>query len=154
MPISQITINLYLNAWMVSFVNYNSLSREFWYFFLQLSQISHLLVLMSRTHISLPSSLALHRTLFIILLLINIMCPRSSYPFYTVNYYIKWVTTPWTYSSNDFFWSTWTAWGSVFLRPRNPKPPELSQSYQSCLLMYWVSQNFNLYCICLSMPQF
>ena len=24
------------------------------------------------------------------------MCPRSSEPFYTVTYYIKWVTTSWT----------------------------------------------------------
>ena len=27
------------------------------------------------------------------------MCPRSSDPFYVVTYYIKWVTTSWTYSS-------------------------------------------------------
>ena len=26
------------------------------------------------------------------------VCPRSSDPFYTVNFYIKWVTTSWTYS--------------------------------------------------------
>ena len=26
------------------------------------------------------------------------VCPRSSYPFYIVSYYIKWVTTYWTYS--------------------------------------------------------
>ena len=25
------------------------------------------------------------------------MCPGSSYPFYIVSYYIKWVTTSWTY---------------------------------------------------------
>ena len=25
------------------------------------------------------------------------MCPRSSYPIYIVRYYIKWVTTSWTY---------------------------------------------------------
>ena len=25
------------------------------------------------------------------------MCPRSSDPFYLVTYYIKWVTTSWTY---------------------------------------------------------
>ena len=24
------------------------------------------------------------------------VCPRSSYPFYVVSYYIKWVTTSWT----------------------------------------------------------
>ena len=28
-------------------------------------------------------------------------CPRSSDPFYIVTYYIKLVTTPWTYSIND-----------------------------------------------------
>ena len=26
------------------------------------------------------------------------ICPRSSDPFYLVTYYIKWVTTSWTYS--------------------------------------------------------
>ena len=26
------------------------------------------------------------------------VCPRSSYPFYVVTYYIKWVTTSWTHS--------------------------------------------------------
>ena len=26
------------------------------------------------------------------------MCPRSSDPFYIVSYFIKWVTTSWTYS--------------------------------------------------------
>ena len=29
------------------------------------------------------------------------MCPRSSDPFYIVSYYIKWVTTSWTYSRED-----------------------------------------------------
>ena len=29
--------------------------------------------------------------------IINV-CPKSSYPFYKVSYYIKWVTTSWTYS--------------------------------------------------------
>ena len=28
-------------------------------------------------------------------------CPRSIYPFYIVCYYIKWVTTSWTYSISD-----------------------------------------------------
>ena len=28
----------------------------------------------------------------------NTVCPRSSDPFYIVSYYIKWVTTSWTYS--------------------------------------------------------
>ena len=28
---------------------------------------------------------------------VHTMCPRSSYPFYIVTYYIKWVTTSWTY---------------------------------------------------------
>ena len=27
------------------------------------------------------------------------VCPRSSDPFYIVGYYIKWVTTSWTYST-------------------------------------------------------
>ena len=27
------------------------------------------------------------------------ICPRSNYPFYTVNYYIEWVTTSWTDST-------------------------------------------------------
>mgnify|MGYP007023201260 CR=1 FL=1 len=27
------------------------------------------------------------------------VCPRSSYPFYLVSYYMKWVTTSWTFSS-------------------------------------------------------
>ena len=26
------------------------------------------------------------------------ICPRSSYPIYIVRYYIKWVTTSWTYN--------------------------------------------------------
>ena len=33
----------------------------------------------------------------------NTMCPRSSCPFYSVTYYIKWVTTPWTHSIELFF---------------------------------------------------
>ena len=28
------------------------------------------------------------------------VCPRSSYPVYIVTYYMKWVTTAWTHSSN------------------------------------------------------
>ena len=28
------------------------------------------------------------------------VCPRSSAPFYVITYYIKWVTTSWTYSNN------------------------------------------------------
>ena len=28
------------------------------------------------------------------------VCPRSSDPFYVVTYYLKWVTTSWTYSIN------------------------------------------------------
>ena len=30
----------------------------------------------------------------------NTACPKSSNPFHTVSYYIEWVTTSWTYSSN------------------------------------------------------
>ena len=29
---------------------------------------------------------------------VSTVCPRSSDPFYIVSYYIKWVTTSWTYS--------------------------------------------------------
>ena len=29
------------------------------------------------------------------------MCTRSSEPFYIVNYYIKWVTTSWTYCTSE-----------------------------------------------------
>ena len=29
---------------------------------------------------------------------LHIVCPRSSYPFYIISYYIKWVDTSWTYS--------------------------------------------------------
>ena len=29
----------------------------------------------------------------------NTVCPGSSYPFYIVTYYIKWVTTSWTHST-------------------------------------------------------
>ena len=29
------------------------------------------------------------------------MCPRSSDPIYVVTYYIKWVTTSWTYSTES-----------------------------------------------------
>ena len=43
----------------------------------------------------------LHDTIFSrsvvhFLFMINV-CPRSSAPFYVVNYYIKWATTSWTY---------------------------------------------------------
>ena len=31
----------------------------------------------------------------------NTVCPGSSDPFYVVTYYIKWVTTSWTYSTNN-----------------------------------------------------
>ena len=39
------------------------------------------------------------------------VCPRSSDPFYIVSYYIKWVTTSWTYSivTYDIKWVT-TSW--------------------------------------------
>ena len=30
------------------------------------------------------------------------VCPRSSDPFYIVGYYIKWVTTSWTYSTYKY----------------------------------------------------
>ena len=30
---------------------------------------------------------------------LSTVCPRSSDPFYLVGYYIKWVTTSWTYSN-------------------------------------------------------
>ena len=30
------------------------------------------------------------------------ICPRSSDPFYIVSYYIKWVTTSWTYSMSHY----------------------------------------------------
>ena len=29
------------------------------------------------------------------------VCPESSDPFYMVSYYIRWVTTSWTYSTNS-----------------------------------------------------
>ena len=29
------------------------------------------------------------------------ICPRSSDPFYIVTYYMKWVTTSWTHSTNE-----------------------------------------------------
>ena len=29
----------------------------------------------------------------------NAMCPRISYPFYTVTYCIDWIATSWTYNS-------------------------------------------------------
>ena len=29
------------------------------------------------------------------------VCPRNSEPFYVVTYYIKWVTTSWTYSIRE-----------------------------------------------------
>ena len=33
--------------------------------------------------------------------IVNTICPRSSYPFYIVSYYIKWVTTSWTHSTGS-----------------------------------------------------
>ena len=33
------------------------------------------------------------------------VCPRSSDPFYIVTYYVKWVTTSWTYSNRSSFLS-------------------------------------------------
>ena len=32
------------------------------------------------------------------------VCPGSSYPFYIVSYYIKWVTTSWAHSTNNKLW--------------------------------------------------
>jgi len=32
------------------------------------------------------------------------VCPRRSDPFYVVTYFIKWLTTSWTYNK-DFLWS-------------------------------------------------
>ena len=40
-----------------------------------------------------PQSLFAKR--FSIMMMID-MCPRSSYPFYIVTYFIKWVTSSWT----------------------------------------------------------
>ena len=31
------------------------------------------------------------------------VCPRSSYPFYIVGFYMNWVTTSWTYSSKSLY---------------------------------------------------
>ena len=31
----------------------------------------------------------------------NTVCPGSSYPFYIVSYYIKWVTLSWTHSTYE-----------------------------------------------------
>ena len=33
---------------------------------------------------------------------VNTVSPRSSYPFYIVTHYIKWVTTSWTHSISNF----------------------------------------------------
>ena len=37
------------------------------------------------------------------MILFLIICQRSSDPFYIIAYYIKWVTTSWTFSMNIFF---------------------------------------------------
>ena len=34
------------------------------------------------------------------------VCPGNSDPFYIVTYYIKWVTTSWTYSTTQLFYVT------------------------------------------------
>ena len=44
------------------------------------------------------------------------VCPRSSDPFYTVSYYMKWITTSWT--SSSFFM---VQRGYILCKPRNPK---------------------------------
>ena len=38
------------------------------------------------------------------------VCPRSSDPFYIVTYYIKWVTTSWTYSIYKCLHSVFVPW--------------------------------------------
>ena len=49
---------------------------------------------------------------------VNTVCPGCSDPFYIVTYYIKWVTTSWTYSSilqilSGVFWFIWTKFFSL-----------------------------------------
>jgi len=39
------------------------------------------------------------------------MCPKSSWPLYIVTYYIKWVTTSWTNSTNICF--RWNGYGPL-----------------------------------------
>ena len=44
-------------------------------------------------------------------LTIHPVFPRSSYPFYKVSYYMKWVTTSWTYSTpRNLYRDRWTTW--------------------------------------------
>ena len=48
------------------------------------------------------------------------MCPRSSDPFYIVTYYMKWITTSWTYSMDGppslFSWWTWMIFGRTRIK--------------------------------------
>ena len=46
--------------------------------------------------------------------LLRTVCPRSSDPFYIVSYYIKWVTTSWSYSMFNYqkgYWYNLLLWG-------------------------------------------
>ena len=45
------------------------------------------------------------------------MCLRSNDPFYIVSYYIKWVTTSWTYSMNEYPAAAVSGWQDI--RPDN-----------------------------------
>ena len=60
------------------------------------------------------------------------VCPGSSDPFYIVTYYIKWVTSSWTYSI--FLW-----------RYDNPSECGANSSYSSTMLACVVSYTFILY---------
>ena len=48
-----------------------------------------------------------------VLILDGTICPRSSDPFYIVNYYINWVTTSWTHSSSETGEHLWRDLGAL-----------------------------------------
>ena len=56
-------------------------------------------------HISGIRIIQVHNGLFSTILMPFTVCPGSSDPFYIASYYIKWVTTSWTYCISLGFWS-------------------------------------------------
>ena len=53
------------------------------------------------------------------------VCPRSNYPFYTVIYYMKWITTSWIYRMQIFLRHTACIFSSLLFTP------PLHQKYNS-----------------------
>ena len=67
------------------------------------------------------------------------VCPEISDPFYTVSYYIKWVTTSWTYSTMDRTKSN-VGYGAWYIYNYIVAQITIQKYYLICLKRLFISQ--------------